>query len=569
MYAANESVRNLSAPPAFPEDLSLPELIRQEQRLKDLKQQLDTQTNIKPKTYNLVKQTSLIIDETPCFDIQRIVLDVEDLNPNTKDTFQFLTKRLNKKNGGIIGKCIGTQSLQNVVRFAQNELIKKGFVTSQIVVPEQDMTQGILTFQLIPGRISQIVHNGSQISKIQFNTAFPFKDGDILNIRDLDQALENLKKVSGLDVDIQIEANGESSTAGQSNIVVTTQPYKKVNIGLSVDDSGNKATGQYIGNVSLSLNNPLRLNDSLNLNFSHSLDDIHQDRNRSYFASYQLPFHTFDLSASYNWYEYDQYVAGYEKPILYSGESQQTNVTLSKMLLRGTQYKTSVYGKVYQKQNRNYIEDIEIGVQHRRTAGWHAGIQHKHYLGQTLVDVALDYRRGVGAFNSLVAPEEKITDIYGNPLPVEGYSRAPLWSADLRINYPFVLLNQAAQYRINWKGQYAPKVLVPQDRFYIGGRYSVRGFDGEIMLSGDNGHFLQQEINVNLPFNNQLYVGVDQGWVGGEHSIAGQRYLAGGVAGIRTYYHGLYLDAFAGHGLVAPNNMKREISTGFSLSYSY
>jgi len=94
VYAANESVRNLSAPPAFPEDLSLPELIRQEQRLKDLKQQLDTQTNIKPKTHNLVKQTSLIIDETPCFDIQRIVLDVEDLNPNAKNAFQFLIKRL-------------------------------------------------------------------------------------------------------------------------------------------------------------------------------------------------------------------------------------------------------------------------------------------------------------------------------------------------------------------------------------------------------------------------------------------------------------------------------------------
>ncbi|WP_180171824.1 ShlB/FhaC/HecB family hemolysin secretion/activation protein [Acinetobacter sp. YH12023] len=566
---ANGGVDTSNVQSVYPQDLSLPELIRQDQRLADLKQYLDTQTIIQPTERNLLSNQLIIIKEEPCFNIQKIEISTGDSGVKVLDAFSFLMKTLNKKSSAIVGQCIGTQSLQNIVRFAQNELIKKGFVTTQIVVPEQDMTEGILSFQVVPGRISQIIHQGPQISQIQLNTAFPFKDGDILNIRDLDQALENLKKVSGLDVDIQIEANGESSTAGQSNIVVTTQPYKKANLSLSVDDSGNKSTGRYIGNIGVSLNNPLRLNDSLNLNFSHSLDNIHQDRNKSYFASYQLPFQTFDLSAAYNWYEYDQYVAGYEKPILYSGESQQANVTLSKMLLRGTQYKTSVYGKVYQKQNRNYIEDIEIGVQRRRTAGWHVGIQHKHYVGNTLFDAALDYRRGIGAFNALAAPEEKITDIYGNPLPVEGYSRAPLWSADLRINYPFVLLNQAAQYRINWKGQYAPKVLVPQDRFYIGGRYSVRGFDGEIMLSGDNGHFLQQEINVNLPFNNQLYVGVDQGWVGGEHSIAGQRYLAGGVAGIRTYYHGLYLDAFAGHGLVAPNNMKREISTGFSLSYSY
>lgn len=568
VYAA-ENINLFAAKPFFPQDLSLPELIRQDQRLSDLKQQLDTQAIIHPTSTHLLKKQPLIIAEEPCFDIHTIRIDMDDSKPVAMDTFKFLSQILNKESNAIVGQCIGTQSLQNVVRFAQNELIKKGFVTSRIVVPEQDMTQGILRFELVPGRIAKISHNGPDISAIQLKTALPFTEGDILNIRLLDHALENLKKIVGPEVDIQIEAATEESTVGQSNIVINTQPYKKLSVSLSLDDSGNKSTGQYIGNIGLTLNNPARLNDSLNLNFSHSLDDFDQDRNKSYFASYQLPFQTFDLSASYNWYEYDQYVAGYESPILYSGESQQTNITLSKMLLRGTQYKTSVYGKVYQKQNRNYIEDIEIGVQHRRTAGWHAGIQHKHYLGNTLVDLALDYRRGIGAFNSLAAPEEEITDIFGNPLPVEGYARAPLWSADLRINYPFALLNQQAQYRINWKGQYAPKVLVPQDRFYIGGRYSVRGFDGEIMLSGDNGHFLQQEININLPFNSQLYLGVDQGWVGGEHSIAGQRYLAGGVAGIRTYYQGLYLDAFAGHGLVAPSSIKREMITGFSLSYSY
>ena len=492
-----------------------------------------------------------------------------DSNSKTIDTFKFLSQILNKKSNTIVGQCIGTQSLQNVVRFAQNELIKKGYVTTQIGVPEQDMTQGVLRFELVPGRIAKISHNGPDISVLQLKTALPFTEGDILNIRSLDHALENLKKVSGLEVDIQIEPATEETAVGQSNILISTQSYKKFHVSLSVDDSGNKSTGQYIGNIGLTLNNPARMNDSLYLNFSHSLDDFDQDRNKSYFASYQLPFQTFDLSATCNWYEYDQYVAGYESPILYSGESQQANITLSKMLLRGTHYKTSVYGKFYQKQNRNYIEDIEIGVQHRRTAGWHAGIQHKHYLGSTLVDVGLDYRRGVGAFNSLAAPEEEITDIFGNPLPVEGYSRAPLWSADLRINYPFNLFDQAAQYRINWKGQYAPKVLVPQDRFYIGGRYSVRGFDGEIMLSGDNGHFLQQEININTPLNSQVYLGVDQGWVAGEHSIAGQRYLAGGVTGIRSYYQGLYLDAFVGHGLVVPQSMKKELITGFSLNYSF
>ena len=179
-------------------------------------------------------------------------------------------------------------------------------------------------------------------------------------------------------------------------------------------------------------------------------------------------------------------------------------------------------------------------------------------------------RRGTGAFNAQPAPEEQIKDANQNPLPSEGYARAPIWNADLRYTQPFSILEQPVQYRLSWRGQYAPKILVPQDRFYIGGRYSVRGFDGELMLSGDNGHYLQQEISFNSPLpNTQFYTGIDQGWVNGRNSIPGKRYLMGSVFGARYYYQRFYLDAFAGHGLVAPQHIKKEWVGGFSLNYSY
>ena len=56
------------------------------------------------------------------------------------------------------------------------------------------------------------------------------------------------------------------------------------------------------------------------------------------------------------------------------------------------------------------------------------------------------------------------------------------------------------------------------------------------MLSGDNGQYLQQEISVNTKIpNTQMYVAVDQGWVNGKNSIAGQRHLMGSVVGLRSY----------------------------------
>ena len=72
-YAANGGSGNFNTQPVFPEDLSLPELIRQDQRLNDFKQQLDTQTIIQPAASNLLKDQVLIVAEDPCFDIQKLI----------------------------------------------------------------------------------------------------------------------------------------------------------------------------------------------------------------------------------------------------------------------------------------------------------------------------------------------------------------------------------------------------------------------------------------------------------------------------------------------------------------
>ena len=121
---ANGGVGGSNVQSVFTQDLSLPELIRQGQRLNDFKQQLDIQTIIQPTSKNLLKNQVLIVAEDPCFDIQKIKITIDDPNIKAIDTFHFLSKTLNKKSSAIVGQCIGTQSLQNIVTFSQNELIK-------------------------------------------------------------------------------------------------------------------------------------------------------------------------------------------------------------------------------------------------------------------------------------------------------------------------------------------------------------------------------------------------------------------------------------------------------------
>ncbi|KQG95746.1 hemolysin activator protein [Acinetobacter baumannii] len=555
------------------DDISLSDRIRQEQRLKELNQQLEDkipQLLSKKADQQILDFRTIIVKEEPCVQIKKIDFDEVTKTESEYYKFHYILRAIWNHPQQIIGKCIGTSSLRNLVNFAQNELIKKGFITSQITVDPQDLKSGYLRIGVKFGRLRKIIIQGESLTSLQRKAVLPFHEGDILNLKQLDQGLENLKRIYAVDIQIIPAMGAEQELSGYSDLIIQLQSQKKINLNVGVDNSGGEDTGKYIGSLGVNISNALYLNDIISINFSHSLDDLDQDLNKNYFFSYQIPFRNYDLSTNYSSYQYEQTILGANGPLRYHGKSDQTNVSLSRVISRSGQYKTSLYGKLYHKQNKNFIDDIEIEVQRRKTSGWIAGVQHRQYLGNAVLEGSLDYRHGIGAFDALLAPEEQIKDIHNNLLPAEGYSRAPILSADLRFQMPFLLLNIPSQYRLNWRGQYAPKLLVPNDRFYIGGRYSVRGFDGELMLSGDNGQYLQQEISLNtlLP-NTQMYVGFDQGWVNGKHSIPGQRYLMGSVLGVRNYQNNFYLDFFTGRGLIAPDSIKKDWTFGFSFSVFY
>ena len=78
--------------------------------------------------------------------------------------------------------------------------------------------------------------------------------------------------------------------------------------------------------------------------------------------------------------------------------------------------------------------------------------------------------------NHLPAPEEE----FG-----EGTSRMQIFTAGIDFTYPFTIGNQPFRFNTSWNGQWNGTPLTQQDKLSIGGRYTVRGFDGELSLSGE------------------------------------------------------------------------------------
>src|SRR5690606_28417414 len=91
-----------------------------------------------------------------------------------------------------------------------------------------------------------------------------------------------------------------------------------------------------------------------------------------------------------------------------------------------------------------------------------------------------------------------------------------LITAHAQLSLSFALGEMRLRYQPSWRAQWNRTRLIPQDRFSIGGRYTVRGFDGDNILSAERGWLIRQELALALRQTGQeAFVAIDHGRVGG------------------------------------------------------
>lgn len=559
----------------------------QEQRSEALKQQqlINPNVTIDTTPYEVTSPASVLPPSSaqtsdpsglPCFDIDRLYLTGE-----LSDKFNFAIKPYTKGSNSVLGRCLSVNDINQLVSDVQNRIIDKGYVTTRVLIENQNLKSASLFLTLIPGRIDQInavdiqssrpIYRDASGNPANFAPALPMKSGDLLNVRDIEQALENFKRVPTADADFSIVPSTQKNTPGYSDIQIRWQQDKRWRLSATVDDSGQESTGVYQGNVTLSLDNPTWNNDLLYLSYNHDLgggDDGEDNGSWGYNLGYVLPFKNTQLTVTHSGYNYDQTIAGANQDYVYSGESYNTDATISHLIYRNNHSKTYLRAGGYAKQQNNYIDDTEVEVQRRRTAGYKAGIGYETIIGKTQWIGDVIYQRGTGAFDAIDAPEALFN---------EGSARAGIVKLGLDVDRPIRVADQALNYHAVFRGQYAEEALIPNERFIIGGRYSVRGFDGERSLSGDHGALLRQELSAYLGDKpHALYAGIDAGYVQLDNSAQDDlllgHHLIGGVVGVKGYVAPLRTsyDLFAGYPLSQPDNFSdKEWITGFSLGWQY
>lgn len=507
-------------------------------------------------------KTTLPTGETPCFIIREITLQGADAN-----AFRWVLEKLAgpKNDDNPLNQCLGANGINTVLQRGQAAVMERGFVTTRVLAQPQDLSSGTLALTVLAGRIEAIRFEAdeSRPTPTSLFTAVPTQPGALLNLRDIEQALENLKRVPSAEADIKITPAGAPD---RSDLVLNYSAKTPWRMSASLDDSGAKTTGKYQASLTASWDNPLGLNDLFYLTQSHDAaggDPGHRGTQGSTLA-YSVPIGYWLLGGTWSRSRYFQTVAGLNQDYIYSGTSENSEIKVSRMVYRDTTRKTTVSLKGWQRKSNNFIDDTEVEVQRRIVGGWELGLNHKDAIGDTTVEGSLAFKRGTKDFDSIAAPEETFN---------EGTSQLGLVTLDLSASHAFKIAAQSFKYNAALKVQDNTTPLTPQDRFSIGGRYSVRGFDGESGLTGERGWTLRNDWSMALGESaHALYLGLDAGEVSGPSSqnLLGKS-LSGGVIGLKGSFKGFSVsyqyDVFVGAPLYKPTGFRTaETTAGFSLN---
>lgn len=506
-----------------------------------------------------------VADESPCFVIHQVRLDGENADSYSAPLREILSGK-DAAHGlpSPIGRCLGAQSIRNLAVRLQNRLIDQGLVTTRVLVSPQDISGGTLMLTVLPGTISAIRASDTSDIRAHFGNALPVSTGSVLNLRDIEQGLENLRRLPTVQSDIAIAPGKEP---GQSELLINWKQSRPLRLYASIDDAGNKATGKYQTTAMVTFDHFLTLNDIFYVSRSFTPGHHHDGHSANTAFHYSIPFGYWQLAFNTGQFDYWQQVPQQSQSYVYSGRSRNTDLALSRVIWRDSHRKTQLYLKGWQRKSRNQINGVEIPIQRRNAAGWELGLIHREYLSRGTLDATLAYKRGTGALGAMPAPEDSSD---------EGTSRFRLFTASVSLDLPFSIGNQSFRYGSALRGQWNRTRLTTLDQFAIGGRYTVRGFDGQQVLMGNRGLLWRNELA--LPLQNlglsghEIYVGLDVGKVGGPAT----KYLAGkSLSGISAGVRGQLLNAiryelFAGRPLRKPENFKTaRIAGGFSLSIAY
>jgi hemolysin activation/secretion protein len=453
-------------------------LEQQQQQARERAEQFEQSRSRPPTGDTIEAQTAPVADNGSCVAVREVRL--AGASRYGAETFADVL-------GTLRGDCVTIGAIDGVLRAMTDRYVHDGFVTSRAVVGPQDLKSGILTITVIEGRLGGLKDKGSgkHYGRGEIAAAFPARAGDRLNLRALEQGVDQLGRMAKGDPKIDI-APGE--TPGTSIVLVTRQPLSRwIRPSVSINNEGAASTGRWQTTKSLDMDSLLGLADSWSLYHQGAASDDGERRNLAYGGFVSVPRGWWTLSLSSGFSSYRSVLSGNGLRFATHGRTYTGSATLERMVFRDGKTKLSLNGGLALLDTRNFVQGIALQSSSYRIVTGTLGARWQRRLAKTQLSLSGSYDQGLGLLDAHTVDTGPggATGRY-HRVTLDAAAQTPLALGPSRLTNMLVL-----------RGQWGFDNLFPANRFSLGGSSTVRGFrdDG---ISGRTGASLREQLGFGI-----------------------------------------------------------------------
>ncbi|PHI13321.1 ShlB/FhaC/HecB family hemolysin secretion/activation protein [Fusobacterium polymorphum] len=543
----------LSFSESFNENEDERTILKQEQRAEQERLQKEFQK--REENFNQLKLEKTEKQDSSAneikFHISQINLEDEENLLNEIEKENILEKYLNRD--------LGSTEITNLVSDLTNRLIAKGYITSVATISENnDLSTKTLNLKIVPGKIEKIILNEDKgFDNLKKAFLVSTKEGNVLNIRDLDTTTENFNYLEANNMTMEIVP---SEKPNYSIVKIKNEIKDKFTVSALTNNYGeDKQNAIWRGGVSINIDSPLGIGDRVYFSYM----TVHKKKpDRSWKRAtenlkpgeiapigpkgYDPRKDTLPYKRNLDLYNF-RYIMKFNSYTLSLGSSRTENISsfytpntvydlqtisstfsmnLDKILWRNQKNKISLGIGLKRKHNESYIEDTKLSDRILTIGDISLNGTTVFYGG--LLSGSLDYERGIRALGASSNPKSQFMKYTMN------------------VDYYRPITKRLA-YRLDTTAIYSNDVLYGSEKQSIGGVGSVGGYHRRGNIQGDKAIEVQNELSYRILDSEKFgrispYLSYSYGRVKNNknNSKYGKGYITGTLLGLR--YNMKYLD---------------------------
>lgn len=428
------------------------------------------------------------------------------LNDIKIDGSEVLTKEeISGITSPYIGQEVTLQNLYDIVNALNDLYQQKGYLTCRAYLPPQTIKNGVVEIKIIEGKTGNVHIAGNETTREDYIAGrIGLERGSISNINDLNDDLLRFNATNDVQLRITMHAGEEPGTTDY--VIAAYEPQKNY-INVYVDNAGSESSGEWREGLFWTDRSLTGRRDML------TMSGMRSDGTKSFSAMYSVPVGRSGTKLGLSYSTNSVHITDGELEDLdIKGHSNAYGVSLIQPLVVTENLRTEAtldYG--YQNSQTDFlgIHWVDDTVK-----SYTAGFSMTNYGASSLIYQKHNFR--IGNSENIANEEDNFTKYFFNGFWQKAYKAGQMLSARLDAQ---------------WSGD---DYLTSAEQFYIGGMYSVRGYE-ESYLGGDSGYSASIEYSVPLDKarTTSAYCFFDYGAVYGD-SAFDDHVLAGTGIGIKS-----------------------------------